>query len=139
VGDGPRSQQLAFHTLRLPPGRHVLTLGCDRWCEEVRRSIDVPAEGPARFNFSPRLKPARVSFDVQPADAKVTVGASSRSARDSLTLPFDIRSDDKLALKSLLHEVTYEVAAEGYQTSRPVVQVRPGEHLVVKAALRRQP
>jgi hypothetical protein len=124
VDDGPPSAQpLAQHALLLAPGAHRVRVDC-AWCEAVEEHIEVKPGAENVFRLRAQPKPSRVSFDFEPAEARVRVGAEERSARDSLTRPFEVRSPRGPA--AFRNRVEYEVSHPGFRTERKVAMVEPG-------------
>ena len=74
--EAPSPQPLAQHDLELPPGSHTVTVRCE-WCEDATETIDVAPGAENVFRLRAQLKPSRLSFDYQPADAQVRVGDSA--------------------------------------------------------------
>ncbi|HLL85103.1 MAG TPA: protein kinase, partial [Longimicrobium sp.] len=90
LDDGPRSTEArAQHALSATPGRHQLTVSCD-FCLDVEETIDVKPQGANEVMVAAQLKPSRLSFEVQPANALVRIGQEQRAARDSLSRPFAV-------------------------------------------------
>jgi tRNA A-37 threonylcarbamoyl transferase component Bud32 len=133
VDDAPPSPQpLAQHDLQLAPGPHTVTVRCD-WCEDAVETIHVEPGGDTVFRLRAQLKGSQLSFDYQPADAQVRVGAAQRTARDSLEHPFDIQSPRGPA--SFQHRVEYEVSHPGYRTEKRAVMVEPGKPVTLRGSL----
>ncbi|HLK99809.1 MAG TPA: serine/threonine-protein kinase [Myxococcaceae bacterium] len=128
----PSPQPLAQHDLELSPGRHTVTVRCE-WCEDVTESIDVVAGTENVFRLRAQLKPSRLSFDYQPAEAQVRIGDALRTVRESQERPFDIRSSRGPA--SFQHRVEYEVTYPGYRTEKRVVMVEPGKPITLRGSL----
>jgi serine/threonine-protein kinase len=133
VDAGERSAQpLAQHALELSPGRHTVTISCE-YCEDVQEPIEVRPGAENVFRLRAQLKPSQVSFAYEPAEALVRVGSESRTARESLERPFEIRSPRGPA--SFQHRVEYEVSHNGYLTERRVALVEPGKPTTLRGAL----
>jgi serine/threonine protein kinase len=130
--EAPRPQALAQHELELPPGRHTITVRCE-WCEDAVETIDVVPGAENVFRLRALLRPSRLSFDYQPAEAAVRVGDEVRTARESLERPFDIRSPRGPA--SFQHRVEYEVSYPNYRTEKRVVMVEPGKPVTLRGSL----
>jgi serine/threonine-protein kinase len=130
--EAPSPQPLAQHDLELTPGRHTVTVRCE-WCEDAVETIDVVAGGENVFRLRAQLKPSRLSFDYQPAEAQVRVGEEQRTARESLERPFDVRSPRGPA--SFQHRVEYEVSYPGYRTEKRAVMVEPGKPITLRGSL----
>jgi serine/threonine protein kinase len=128
----PSPQPLAQHELELPPGHHTVTVRCE-WCEDAAETIDVVPGAENIFRLRAQLKPSRLSFDYQPADAQVRIGDTLRTVRESLERPFDIRSGRGPA--SFQHRVEYEVSHPGYRTEKRVVMVEPGKPITLRGSL----
>jgi serine/threonine-protein kinase len=133
VGAGERSAQpLAQHVLALTPGSHSVTISCD-YCEDVQETIEVRAGEENVFRLRALLKPSRVSFAYEPADALVRVGSELRTARESLERPFEIQSPRGPA--SFQHRVEYEVSHNGFLSEKRVASVEPGKSIVLRGTL----
>jgi hypothetical protein len=130
--DVPSPQPLAQHDLELTPGRHSVTVRCE-WCEDAVETIDVEPGAENVFRLRAQLKPSRLSFDYQPAEAQVRVGEERRTARESQEHPFDVRSPRGPA--SFQHRVEYEVSHPGYRTEKRVVMVEPGKPITLRGSL----
>jgi serine/threonine-protein kinase len=128
----PSPQPLAQHDLELTPGRHTVTVRCE-WCEDAVETIDVATNAENVFRLRAQLKPSRLSFDYQPAEAQVRVGEELRTARESLDHPFDILSPRGPA--SFQHRAEYEVSYPGYRTEKRVVMIEPGKPITLKGSL----
>jgi len=130
--EAPSPQPLAQHDLELAPGRHTITVRCE-WCEDAVETIDVVPGGENVFRLRAQLKPSRLTFDYQPAEAQVRVGEEQRTARESLERPFDVRSPRGPA--SFQHRVEYEVSYPGYRTEKRAVMVEPGKPITLRGSL----
>jgi serine/threonine-protein kinase len=130
--EAPSPQPLAQHDLHLAPGRHTITVRCE-WCEDAEETIEVASGAENVFRLRAQLKPSRLSFDYQPADAQVRVGKDSRSARETQEHPFDIQSPRGPA--SFQHRVEYEVSYPGYRTEKRLVLVEPGKPVTLRGSL----
>ncbi|MFL5344655.1 MAG: protein kinase domain-containing protein [Hyalangium sp.] len=128
----PSPQALAQHDLQLAPGRHAITVRCE-WCEDAVETINVVPGTENVFRLRAQLKPARLSFDYQPAEAQVRVGKELRTARDSQEHPFTIESPRGPA--SFQHRVEYEVSSPGYRTEKRMVLVEPGKPVTLHGSL----
>ncbi|AKQ65978.1 serine/threonine protein kinase [Myxococcus hansupus] len=134
VDDGAISTQpLQKHDVEMTPGRHAVTISCD-YCEDVVDTIDVQAEGDNVFHLRAQPKASRLSVDFEPAGAQVRVGDEVRTAADSLTTPFEVRSPRGPA--GFQHTVVVEVSHPGYVPERRVVHLRPGEPTTLRGSLR---
>jgi eukaryotic-like serine/threonine-protein kinase len=133
VDDEARSEQaLAQHTARVAAGEHTVTITCD-YCEAAQEHIEVRPGAENVFRLSAQLKPSRLSFAYEPADAVVRVAGETRPARDTQERPFDIRSPRSPA--SFQHRVEYEVSRPGYRSQKNVALVAPGTSFTVRGAL----
>jgi hypothetical protein len=103
------------------------------WCEDAVETIDVATDAENVFRLRAQLKPSRLSFDYQPADAQVRVGGELRTARESLEHPFTIQSPRGPA--SFQHRVEYEVSYPGYRTEKRVVMIEPGKPITLSGSL----
>jgi serine/threonine-protein kinase len=130
--EAPSPEPLAQHDLELTPGRHTVTVRCE-WCEDAVETIDVAANAENVFRLRAQLKPSRLSFDYQPAEALVRVAGELRTARESLNQPFDIRSPRGPA--SFQHRVEYEVSYPGYRSEKRVVMIEPGKPITLSGSL----
>jgi serine/threonine protein kinase len=130
--EAPSPQPLAQHDLELTPGRHTVTVRCE-WCEDAVETIDVVPGAENVFRLRAQLKPSRLSFDYQPAEAQVRVGQERRTARESQERPFDIHSPRGPA--SFQHRVEYEISYPGYRTEKRVVMVEPGKPITLRGSL----
>jgi serine/threonine-protein kinase len=130
--EAPSPQPLAQHDLELAPGHHTVTVRCE-WCEDAEESINVVQGTENVFRLRAQLKPSRLSFDFQPAEAQVLVGKELRTARESLERPFDVRSPRGPA--SFQHRVEYEVSYPGYRTEKRVTLVEPGKPITLRGSL----
>jgi serine/threonine-protein kinase len=130
--EAPSPQPLAQHDLELTPGPHSVTVRCE-WCEDAVETIDVVADAENVFRLRAQLKPSRLSFDYQPAEAQVRVAGEVRTARESMEHPFDIRSPRGPA--SFQHRVEYEVSYPGYRTEKRVVSIEPGKPVTLSGSL----
>lgn len=130
--EAPSPQPLAQHDLELTPGRHTITVRCE-WCEDAVESIDVVPGAENVFRLRAQLKPSRLSFDYQPAEAQVRVGEERRTARESQERPFDIRSPRGPA--TFQHRVEYEISAPGFRTEKRVIMVEPGKPITLRGSL----
>ncbi|MDY7227898.1 protein kinase domain-containing protein [Hyalangium rubrum] len=128
----PSPQPLAQHDLELAPGAHTVTVRCE-WCEDAVETIDVAPGAENVFRLRAQLKPSRLSFDYQPAEAQVRINEELRTARESMERPFDIRSPRGPA--SFQHRVEYEVSYPGYRTEKRVVAVEPGKPITLRGSL----
>ena len=128
----PSAQPLAQHTLEVTPGPHTVTISCD-YCEDARETIEVRAGAENVFRLRALLKPSRLSFQYEPADAVVRVGSETRAIRDTQEHPFEIRSPRGPA--SFQHRVEYEVSHNGYLTEKRSVLLEPGKSLTLRGAL----
>ena len=133
VDDGePSPQPLAQHAVEMTPGRHTLTVSCD-YCEPTVETVEVRPGVENVFRLRAQLKPSRLSFEYQPPEAVVRIGATQRTARESLEQPFDIRSPRGPA--SFQHRVEYEVSAPGYLSEQRVALIEPGKPVVLRGSL----
>ncbi|KFE70616.1 serine/threonine-protein kinase [Hyalangium minutum] len=130
--EAPSPQPLAQHDLELTPGQHTVTVRCE-WCEDAVETINVVPGTENVFRLRAQLKPSKLSFDYQPAEAQVRVGEERRTARESQERPFDIRSPRGPA--SFQHRVEYEVSHPGYRTEKRVVMVEPGKPITLRGSL----
>jgi serine/threonine-protein kinase len=133
VDNGARSQQpLAQHTVDVPPGRHTVTITCD-YCEDTQETIEVRPGEENVFRLRAQLKPSRLVFAYEPADAQVRVGGEVRTVRETQEHPFDIRSPRGPA--SFQHRVEYEVSHNGYLTEKRVALIEPGKSTTLRGSL----
>ncbi|QRN93147.1 protein kinase [Archangium violaceum] len=133
VDDGQRSEQpLARHAVEVSPGRHTITITCD-YCEDAQETIEVWPEGENVFRLRAQLKPSRLVFAYEPADAQVRVGDQVRTVRETQEHPFDIRSPSGPA--SFQHRVEYEVSHNGYLTEKRVALIEPGKSTTLRGSL----
>ncbi len=128
----PSPQPLAQHALEVTPGRHTVTISCD-YCEDARETIEVRPGAENVFRLRALLKPSRLSFQYEPADATVRVGSETRAIRDTQAHPFEIHSPRGPA--SFQHRVEYEVSHTGYRTEKRTVQIEPGKSITLRGAL----
>lgn len=133
VDDGkPSAQPLARHVVEMEPGRHTLTVSCD-YCEPTTEEVEARPGEENVFRLRAQLKPSRLSFDYQPPEAVVRVGGVERTARESMTEPFEIQSPRGPA--SFQHRVEYEVSAPGHLPERKTVLIEPGKPTVLRGSL----
>ena len=127
--------ELSYHTLNLPPGKHVLTTRCNI-CEPTQTEIDVAPQGDQKFYVQAWLKPATVRFDYTPAEATVRLGDTVRTAAETWRHPFEVKWQATSA--GVLHHVHYEVSLSGYQTASGDLELEPGKDIAVTGKLRSQ-
>jgi hypothetical protein len=85
------------------------------------------------FRLRAQLKPSTLAFDWKPADALVKIDGVQRTARDTLTQPFELRSPRGPA--SFQHRVDYEITRPGYAPEHGSTLVEPGKAEVLRGAL----
>ena len=133
VDGGPRSHDaLQQHELRLAVGRHLLRVTCDLGCDEVAKEI-VVREGANLESIPVRLKPSPLSFEYEPADAEVRIGAEVRRASDTAAHPFVIDSPE--GPRKLQHLVSYEVTRPGFATASETVWIEAGKPVTLRGRL----
>ncbi|WP_257446468.1 serine/threonine-protein kinase [Archangium lipolyticum] len=133
VDDGERSEHpLAQHAVELSPGPHTVTISCD-YCEDAQETIEVRPEAENVFRLRAQLKPSRLIFAYEPADAQVRVGSEVRTVRETQEHPFDIHSPRGPA--SFQHRVEYEVSHNGYLTEKRVALIEPGKSTTLRGSL----
>jgi hypothetical protein len=88
---------------------------------------------PATFALSPRLKPARLSFNVTPEDAEVEIDGVRRIASATLREPFLLRTPKGEPPQP--HEVRYTVSMPGYAPRTGVVRLEVGQSHTERAVL----
>ncbi len=133
MDDGARSvQPLAQHALTVLPGPHIVTISCE-YCEDAQERIEVLPGQENVFRLRAWLKPSKVSFAYEPADALVRVEGEVRSARESLQQPFEIQSPRGPA--TFQHRVEYEVSHPGFLPEKRVALIEPGKSTPLKGAL----
>ncbi|MBL8936018.1 MAG: protein kinase [Archangium sp.] len=133
-GESRSGDALAMHRIKLPVGDHRLTVTCDD-CESngVARTVSIaPNQEP--ITLVAPLKPSMLSFDGFPPEAVVQIGAESRTAQESLTVPFRITTPPE-GRRAMAHDVRYTVTLQGATIAQDVARIQPGKLLVV----RRQP
>ncbi|MBF5040994.1 serine/threonine protein kinase [Aggregicoccus sp. 17bor-14] len=128
----PSAEALAQHNLSALPGPHRVRVSCT-WCEPVVETIEVRAGADNIFRLRAQLKPSTLAFDWKPADAVVKIGDVQRTAHDSLSHPFELRSPRGPA--SFQHRVDYEISRPGYATEQGSTMVEPGKAETLRGAL----
>lgn len=128
----PRSAEVPQHELKLLPGEHTLKYGCT-FCEMGTQKIKVSADGPRELYLSVAALPARLSFEIQPAQAMVRVQGEQRTAADSMNRPFDVRSTK--GASSLRHTVKYEIFLAGFKPITESLELSPGETRIIPKTL----
>ncbi|MBM4783252.1 MAG: serine/threonine protein kinase [Archangiaceae bacterium] len=133
-GENKSGDALAMHRLKLPVGDHRLLVTCDD-CESagVARTVTIAA-GQEPITLVAPLKPSMLSFDGFPPEAVVQIGAETRTAQESLSLPFRITTPPE-GRRAMAHDVRYTVMLRGETIAQDVARIQPGKLLVV----RRQP
>mgnify|MGYP001238725163 CR=1 FL=1 len=137
VDKGERSvEPNTVHRLKLAPGKHTLTVTCD-FCDQQGRTVTVSVEAGKEnlFLVPAPLKPSLVSFAGFPDDAMVRIGAESRSVAESRGKPFEIRMPPE-GSPQMRHQVKYEVTKDSERLGEGVVDVKPGEPLVISRGSR---
>ena len=133
LDDEPTSAEaLAQHNLSAVPGPHRVRVSCT-WCEPVVETIEVRPGSDNVFRLRAQLKPSTLAFDWKPADAVVKIGDVQRTAHDSLTHPFELRSPRGPA--SFQYRVDYEISRPGYATEQGSTMVEPGKAETLRGAL----
>jgi hypothetical protein len=133
LDDGPVSPEpLAQHNLSAAPGTHRVRVSCT-YCEPVVETIEVRAGGDNVFRLRAQLKSSTLAFDWKPADAVVKIDGVERTARESLTHPFELRSPRGPA--SFQHRVDYEISRPGYRTEQGSTMIEPGKADTLRGAL----
>ncbi len=117
------------HRLKLPAGRHSLTVTCDV-CTERTIEVSVEAGKPNTFNVPAPLKPSLVSFAGYPEDATVRIGSETKLMRDLKENAFRIAMPPE-GSTVMLHRVTYEVTLGAERLGGGTVDVKPGEAMVI--------
>ena len=120
-----------MHRLKLAPGRHTLTVTCEL-CESAGRTVSVSVE-PRKENLflvPAPLKPSLVSFDGFPDDAVARIGAETRSIAEAKKNPFRITMPPE-GSPQMRHQVKYEVTKDSERLGDGVVDVKPGDPLVI--------
>lgn len=92
--------------------------------------IDVPPEGYDPLALMAQPKSARLSFDLTPPDTRVTFRGVTRTARETMNNPFEVKFDLGSALG--MRQLEYEVSLGNYREFRFVPKVSAGELHVEK-------
>jgi tRNA A-37 threonylcarbamoyl transferase component Bud32 len=134
VDEGPVTPQaLARHELQATPGVHQLRVSCPELCDEVVHRVELTDVSGQTLLLGARPRAARLAFDFQPRDARVTVLGETRSAGESLAAPFVVPGT--VGARKLEHEVAWEVSRPGYATQRGVAVLKPGEPRILQGTL----
>lgn len=131
VDDGPRSAEpLARHVLRLPPGPHRFTVTCDE-CEAQGRAVTVNVTKSQDLPLIATLKPSLVSFRGWPDDAKVRVGSTELTVRESQSTPFRVATPPS-GSPEMRHKVEFAISVGGAELERGTRFAAPGRPLVIE-------
>ena len=137
VDKGARSADSnTVHRLKLPPGRHSLTVSCDL-CVDDGKTVTVNVEpGKENLYLVPApLKPSLVSFAGFPDDATARIGAETRSIAETKQNPFQIRMPPE-GSPQMRHKVKYEITKDSEQLDHGEVEVTPGAPLIISRGQR---
>ncbi len=133
--DGKRigETEMPRHKVSLLPGEHLVSVGCNG-CNTTEEKITV-AEGETDpvIHIFVEPKPATLTFEVHPRDARVTVRGETRTVAETAVRPFEIRAPRSQT--TLQHRVTYEISHPDYQTRRGKLELGPGETKIETGAL----
>jgi serine/threonine-protein kinase len=131
VDDGPRSTDaLARHNLKLAPGSHKFTVTCDL-CETQGRSVTMDIKKGEDVPLVAPLKPSLVSFQGWPDDAKIRVGATEKTVKESQGTPFRIVTPAS-GNPEMRHKVEYSVSLGGQIVDQGVKFAVPGQPKVIE-------
>lgn len=130
VDGGPRTADaLARHTLRLPRGRHRLTVTCEA-CEPTGRTVEREVTANAEIPLTAPLMASLVSFSGYPDDARARIGAMERTVAQSRQEPFRIELP-AAGSPRMQHLVEYEITLRGAVLSRGGRWVEPGRSALI--------
>jgi hypothetical protein len=134
VDKGERStDELQQHRVKLPPGKHALTVGCNVGCDPAGKTITVTVEAGKEntFNLPAPLKTSLVSFMGFPDEATARVGAETRTVAESRVTPFLVKMPPE-GLMTLRHQVHWEVTLGGETLGRGTAEVNAGDNFIIK-------
>lgn len=127
------SSMLARHALEATPGKHTVRVSCDL-CEELVETIDVVPGAKNVFHLPVQPKPSRLTFQVDPPEAIVRVGAHERRADSTLERPIELQAPR--GATSFQRAIEAEISAPGYVTEKQRLRVQAGGASVVSVRLR---
>lgn len=131
VDDAPRSAEaLSRHALKLSPGRHRFTVTCDL-CESAGRSVTLDVKAGDELPLIAPLKPSLVSFQGWPDDARVRIGNTEKSVKETQSAPFSIATPPQ-GNPEMRHRVQFTVTQNGAVVDEGTRYVAPGRPLVIE-------
>lgn len=135
-GELRSSTELPRHVLKLLPGKHRLTVGCERFCTETgsSREIHVAVGNSETVNIPAPLRPSSVSFFGFPPEAIVHLDGEVRSVRESQERPFAVSMPPEGSTQ-MGHKVSYEITAPGFRPFSSTTWIKPGAAEEIRGSL----
>lgn len=131
VDDGARSTDaLARHVIKLTPGKHRFKVTCD-FCEAAGRTSTIEVHSGEDIPLVAPLLPSLVSFRGWPDEAKVRVGSTEMTVKESQSAPFRLATPAS-GNQEMRHRVEYQVTVDGAPAETGVGFAAPGKPLVIE-------